>query len=295
MCFKGQTLYGCYVILIMNWHESEKTTWPIVIRHESKKMAWPIMVRHAYVKMAWLSVRPKQTWLVKRVSLARRLVGRREIVVWHESEKMAWPIVERFESEKTAWPIMIRNADLWDDEEVEREPKVTKDKVKITSSKSTAHVQPLVVQVPILEPEVALKRNTKSSILYPSRLKDQKHCEKSNNQMLKDVEWEPIEEEHLEEPKEGWILGKSKKRVDVSSHLLSCAYVIEYKAEKVCHEEMVKMPLVDLKAEIGERKMIGLEMEQETTKVAMIKERLKEAKDRQERVKLIVGSQTFRI
>ncbi|GJR05977.1 hypothetical protein Tco_0528961 [Tanacetum coccineum] len=36
-------------------------------------------------------------------------------------------------------------------------------------------------------------------------------------------------------------------RVDVSSHLLSCAYVIEYKAEKVCHEEMVKMPLVDLK------------------------------------------------
>ncbi|GJR88834.1 hypothetical protein Tco_0212845 [Tanacetum coccineum] len=36
-------------------------------------------------------------------------------------------------------------------------------------------------------------------------------------------------------------------RVDVSSHLLSSAYVIEYKAEKVCHEDMVKMPLVDLK------------------------------------------------
>ncbi|GKD23837.1 hypothetical protein Tco_1225540 [Tanacetum coccineum] len=35
--------------------------------------------------------------------------------------------------------------------------------------------------------------------------------------------------------------------VDVSSHLLSCAYVIEHKAKKVCHEEMVKMPLVDLK------------------------------------------------
>ncbi|GKF24596.1 hypothetical protein Tco_0076918, partial [Tanacetum coccineum] len=35
--------------------------------------------------------------------------------------------------------------------------------------------------------------------------------------------------------------------VDVSSHILSCAYVIEYKAEKVCHEEMVKMPLVDMK------------------------------------------------
>nr|GEY28079.1 hypothetical protein [Tanacetum cinerariifolium] len=43
-------------------------------------------------------------------------------------------------------------------------------------------------------------------------------------------------------------------------------------------------------AEIGESKMIGLEMEQETTKVVVIKERLKEAKDRQERVKLIVGN-----
>nr|GFB41955.1 hypothetical protein [Tanacetum cinerariifolium] len=48
-------------------------------------------------------------------------------------------------------------------------------------------------------------------------------------------------------------------------------------------------------AEIGESKMIGLEMEQEMTKVVMIKERLKEAKDRQERVKLIVGNQTLRI
>nr|GEZ28569.1 putative reverse transcriptase domain-containing protein [Tanacetum cinerariifolium] len=48
-------------------------------------------------------------------------------------------------------------------------------------------------------------------------------------------------------------------------------------------------------AEIGESEMIGLEMEQETTKVVVIKERLKEAKDRQERVKLIVGNQTFRI
>nr|GEW07425.1 hypothetical protein [Tanacetum cinerariifolium] len=47
--------------------------------------------------------------------------------------------------------------------------------------------------------------------------------------------------------------------------------------------------------EIGESKMIGLEMEQETTKVVVIKERLKEAKNRQERVKFIVGNQTFRI
>nr|GEX30480.1 hypothetical protein [Tanacetum cinerariifolium] len=108
--------------------------------------------------------------------------------------------------------------------------------------------------------------------------------------------------------------------------------VIKYKAEKVCHKEMVKMPLVDLtviearlnvdeavarhgmhvssitdrdgtyievlerdvevvrntsrfriltfrEAEIGESKMIGLELEQDTTKVVVIKERLKEAKD----------------
>nr|GEW62050.1 hypothetical protein [Tanacetum cinerariifolium] len=107
--------------------------------------------------------------------------------------------------------------------------------------------------------------------------------------------------------------------------------VMKYKAEKVCHDEIVKMPLVDLKVlevytklkeeheshlkmnlellkkekcyakpnkvevelrgsfsevlgtkwdKIGESKMIGLEMEQEMTKVVVIKERLKEAKDR---------------
>nr|GEV31133.1 reverse transcriptase domain-containing protein [Tanacetum cinerariifolium] len=69
--------------------------------------------------------------------------------------------------------------------EVERETEVTKDKVQATSSESTAHVQPSVVQVPILEPDVAPKPNTKSSIPYPSRLNDQKLCEKANNQMLK--------------------------------------------------------------------------------------------------------------
>ncbi|GJU27532.1 reverse transcriptase domain-containing protein [Tanacetum coccineum] len=50
---------------------------------------------------------------------------------------------------------------------------------------TTAHVQPLVVQDPILKPEVALKPKPKSSIPYPSRLNDQKLCEKANNQMLK--------------------------------------------------------------------------------------------------------------
>ncbi|GKD74609.1 hypothetical protein Tco_1332891 [Tanacetum coccineum] len=69
--------------------------------------------------------------------------------------------------------------------EVERENEATKDKVQTTSSESTAHVQPLVVQVPILEPEVAPKPNPKPSIPYPSRLNDQKLREKDNNQMLK--------------------------------------------------------------------------------------------------------------
>ncbi|GKC81341.1 reverse transcriptase domain-containing protein, partial [Tanacetum coccineum] len=65
-------------------------------------------------------------------------------------------------------------------EEVERETKVTKDKVQTTSLESTEHVQPLVVQ-----PEVAPKPNPKPSIPYPSRLNDQKLHEKANNQILK--------------------------------------------------------------------------------------------------------------
>ncbi|GKC51760.1 hypothetical protein Tco_1074505, partial [Tanacetum coccineum] len=78
----------------------------------------------------------------------------------------------------------------------------------------------------------------------------------------RDVEWEPIEEERLEEPKEGWMLGESKKRCllrrcwfDIRAlpysiyrgPLNSFDVRVMYKAEKVCHEEMVKMPLVDLK------------------------------------------------
>ncbi|GJW96015.1 reverse transcriptase domain-containing protein [Tanacetum coccineum] len=69
--------------------------------------------------------------------------------------------------------------------EVEREIEATKDKVQTISSESTAHVQPLVVQVSIPEPEVAPKPNPKPSIPYPSRLNDQKLQEKANNQMLK--------------------------------------------------------------------------------------------------------------
>ncbi|GJV34019.1 hypothetical protein Tco_1394419 [Tanacetum coccineum] len=69
--------------------------------------------------------------------------------------------------------------------EVERETEATKDKVHSTNLGSTAHVQPPIVQVPILEPKVALKPNLKPSIPYTLRLNDQKLREKANNQMLK--------------------------------------------------------------------------------------------------------------
>ncbi|GKF10029.1 hypothetical protein Tco_0047955, partial [Tanacetum coccineum] len=69
--------------------------------------------------------------------------------------------------------------------EVEREPEVTKDKVKTANLGSTTHVQPLVAQVPILEPDVAPKPKPKPSIPYPSRLNDQKLQEKANYQMLR--------------------------------------------------------------------------------------------------------------
>ncbi|GJV50282.1 hypothetical protein Tco_1440494, partial [Tanacetum coccineum] len=69
--------------------------------------------------------------------------------------------------------------------EVECETKATKDKVQNTSLGSTTHVQPLVIQDLIPEPEVAPKSNPKPSIPYPSRFNDQKLCEKANNQMLK--------------------------------------------------------------------------------------------------------------
>ncbi|GJS81889.1 hypothetical protein Tco_0748430 [Tanacetum coccineum] len=68
--------------------------------------------------------------------------------------------------------------------EVERETEATKGKVQTTRSESTTHVQPPVVQIPILEPDVAPKPNPKPSIYYPSRLNDQKLREKANNQIL---------------------------------------------------------------------------------------------------------------
>ncbi|GJU71832.1 reverse transcriptase domain-containing protein [Tanacetum coccineum] len=72
---------------------------------------------------------------------------------------------------------------------VEHETEVTKDTVPPTNNRSTEDVQPPVVQVqpqvPIFEPVVAPKPNPKPSIPYPSRLNDQKICEKANNQIEK--------------------------------------------------------------------------------------------------------------
>nr|GEY43658.1 DNA-directed DNA polymerase [Tanacetum cinerariifolium] len=58
------------------------------------------------------------------------------------------------------------------------------DKEHSNSSGSTAQVQPLVVPILILEPDVS-RTQTKPSIPYPSRLNDQKLPEKATNQMEK--------------------------------------------------------------------------------------------------------------
>nr|GEU50770.1 reverse transcriptase domain-containing protein [Tanacetum cinerariifolium] len=65
---------------------------------------------------------------------------------------------------------------------VERETMDTTDKEQTNFQGSTAHIQPSVT--PILEPDV-LKTLPKPNIPYPSRLNDQKLCEKATNQMEK--------------------------------------------------------------------------------------------------------------
>nr|GEW28536.1 reverse transcriptase domain-containing protein [Tanacetum cinerariifolium] len=81
---------------------------------------------------------------------------------------------------------------------VERETEVTKDTIPSTNNGSTKDAQPSVVHTetpvlnsepviaPIIEPVVAPvsapKPNLKPLILYPSRLHDQKLCDKANDQ-----------------------------------------------------------------------------------------------------------------
>nr|GEW25858.1 reverse transcriptase domain-containing protein [Tanacetum cinerariifolium] len=80
---------------------------------------------------------------------------------------------------------------------VERKTKVTKDTLPLTNNGSTKNVQPPVVQVetpipnfepivaPVVEPVSAPKPNQKLLIPYPSRLHDQKLCDKANDQKEK--------------------------------------------------------------------------------------------------------------
>nr|GFB73445.1 reverse transcriptase domain-containing protein [Tanacetum cinerariifolium] len=67
---------------------------------------------------------------------------------------------------------------------VKRETEETTDKEQPNCQGSTAHIQPPVVPTLISEPDV-LKTQPKPNIPYPSRLNDQKLCEKATNQMEK--------------------------------------------------------------------------------------------------------------
>ncbi|GJT78540.1 reverse transcriptase domain-containing protein [Tanacetum coccineum] len=67
---------------------------------------------------------------------------------------------------------------------VERETEETTDKEKNNFQASTAHIQPPVNPIPILEPDVP-KTLPKPNIPYPSRRNDQKFHEKALNQMEK--------------------------------------------------------------------------------------------------------------
>ncbi|GKB46068.1 reverse transcriptase domain-containing protein, partial [Tanacetum coccineum] len=67
---------------------------------------------------------------------------------------------------------------------VERETEETTDKKQTNFQGSTAHIQPPVVPIPILEPDVP-KTLPKPNIPYPSRRNDQKLREKASNQIEK--------------------------------------------------------------------------------------------------------------
>nr|GFA54655.1 reverse transcriptase domain-containing protein [Tanacetum cinerariifolium] len=84
---------------------------------------------------------------------------------------------------------------------VENEPEATKDTVHPTNNESTKDVQPLVVQSksliltsepvnsltiePVIPPVSAPRPNLRPSIPYPSRMQDQKLCDKANDQREK--------------------------------------------------------------------------------------------------------------
>nr|GFB37667.1 reverse transcriptase domain-containing protein [Tanacetum cinerariifolium] len=67
---------------------------------------------------------------------------------------------------------------------VERDTEEITDKENSNCQGSTSYIHPLVVPISILEPNV-LRTQAKPNIPYPSRLNDQKLCEKATNQMEK--------------------------------------------------------------------------------------------------------------
>ncbi|MCO6516775.1 MAG: retroviral-like aspartic protease [Snodgrassella sp.] len=76
---------------------------------------------------------------------------------------------------------------------MKREHEATKDKVQITSTRSTAHVQPHVVPKTKSKPGIVFEPSEnpvqqKASIPYPSRLNDQRLREQTNDQMKKFLE-----------------------------------------------------------------------------------------------------------
>nr|GFC62837.1 reverse transcriptase domain-containing protein [Tanacetum cinerariifolium] len=79
-------------------------------------------------------------------------------------------------------PLIPTNSSL--EKVVERDTKETTNKEHSNCQGSTTHIQPLVVPISIPEPD-APKTQLKPTILYPSRLNDQKHREKATNQMEK--------------------------------------------------------------------------------------------------------------
>ncbi|GJX41532.1 reverse transcriptase domain-containing protein [Tanacetum coccineum] len=80
-------------------------------------------------------------------------------------------------------PVQNNSQNRYNQNQVERETKVTTDKEQTNFQGSTAHIQPPVNPIPIPEPDVS-KTLPKPNISYPSRLNDQKFREKASNQIF---------------------------------------------------------------------------------------------------------------
>nr|GEU84514.1 hypothetical protein [Tanacetum cinerariifolium] len=128
---------------------------------------------------------------------------------------------------------------------VEQNTKEIMDKKHFNFPGSTAQVQPLVVPISILEPDVS-RTQPKPTILYPSRLNDQKLREKATNQMEnlltnKDKLFE-LAKVSLNENCSAMLLKKLPKKLgDPGKFLIPC----DFPGMDVCHA------LADLGASIN--------------------------------------------